>query len=90
MIEAARDYLHRLVYEEGFVFPMRLVFLGSDGSLMAGRYEMDDRGQDAIFSLVARYLPRGGLLTPVKVAYFDANDRGALMSLAPPHLTKTQ
>jgi hypothetical protein len=85
-----RNFLHHLVYEQGFVFPLRIVSLGSDGSMLAGRYQMDNEKRDAVFSMVARYLPQGGLSTPVTAAYFDANDRGALMIMGQPHMERKQ
>jgi hypothetical protein len=66
------DILHQLVYEQGFVFPIRILSFGADDSLITGRCDMDQSHRHAVFSPLAEHLFQGGLPAPVTVGFFDA------------------
>jgi hypothetical protein len=69
-----REALMSLVYDHGYGWPIYSVALGSNGSLVAIDYRMDENNVDAIPYPVAEYNMDKGLKLPVNFFFVDSNE----------------
>lgn len=84
-----REVLMSLIYDHMFQWPIYLIAIGANHSLIAMRFEMDERNVNAVPHPVAQHVVGGGLATPVTFFWLDSGPdaKVACIAAGPAHLT---
>jgi hypothetical protein len=70
--------------DRGFEMPIHFAAMGTDGSLVAGTFQLSPEGQGLDCRITVQGSKPAGMTAPVNIMYVDRKGEAALVVLRPP------